>query len=56
MGKGGSEEKQISIVIILCKGTLNPIDLVRSLEGLAKIGSFLRVCSGEDFMIVDGRF
>ena len=53
MGKGISEEAKIAVLVILYKYTFNPIDLIGYLEGLSKIGRFLRGNSGKYFIMED---
>ena len=55
MGKRRIEEATSSVITIFYKGNFNPIDRVGSLEGLAKIGRFLRGDGGKDFMMAESR-
>ena len=55
MGKGRSEEAKCAVLVILCKCAFNPIDPVGYLEVLVKLGRFIRVNGGEDFIMVDVR-
>ena len=53
MGKGISEEAKSAVLVILYKDTFNPIDLIGYLEGLSKIGRFLRGYGVKDFIMED---
>ena len=52
---GSREDTKGAVLIIFIICNFNKIDLVGSLEGLAKILGFLRGYGERDFMMVDGR-
>ena len=47
MGVSISEDTKRAVLVIIFKGTRNPIDTVRYLEGISKIERFLRGNGGK---------